>query len=205
MTQSEMAAMLGRPLTLSEVTNFTTYLEIARQLLEDVICFDTCSESEVRSFKARDGYSTLFTGAFSYASEVLVNGTVVTDYAPQLWDKLNSKWYNSLVFSRKLKRGDVVAVTAQWGFSKLPADLKQLMSKYFSLASSGVKNEQNIQSKKVEDFSITYANVDQTKAEQIADANSSTISKYSICSVGNLRNGATCPYHSIGATCGRCI
>lgn len=192
MTQSEMAALLGRPLTPIEVANYDSYLEIAEELLQGVICYPLCSKAETRTFKARGGYSTVFTGAFSIVSSVEVDGQAVTDYEPALWDNANAKWFNSLVFDHKPQMGAKITVTAQWGFSKLPADLQRLLSKYFALVSSGAKNEANVQSKRVEDYQITYGNVDQTKAEQIANANASTIGKYSICNIGNVQHGRKC-------------
>lgn len=203
MTQSEMAALLGRPLTSNETTNYDLYLKAANELLEDVLCYNPCSKAEVRSLKAREGYSTVFTGAFSYVSSVTVNGSAVTA-TPQLWDKLNSSWYNSLVFPKKLKKGDIVAVTAQWGFSSMPSDLKLLLSKYFNLVSSGVKGDKNIQSKRVEDFSVTYANADRTQADTIATNNADTISKYSVCNIGNLQHGSVCKTHRVYG-CGYCL
>lgn len=196
MKQSEMAALLGRRLTPSEVTNFTLYLKTANELLENVLCYNPCSKTEVRSFKAREGYSTIFTGAFSYASNVMVNGSAVAA-TPQLWDKMNARWYNSLVFPSKLQKGDIIAVTAQWGFSSMPGDLELLLSKYFDMVSSGLKGDEAIQTKRVEDFYVTYANADMSKADVIATNNADTISKYSVCNIANVQHGNVCATHGV--------
>lgn len=198
MDKTTMAALLARPLTPSENTNFEEYLEIATELLTDVLCYNPFGSdgsgvtAETRYFEAREGYSTVFVGAFTDATDVKVNGRAVTDYQPRLWDDRNSSWYNSLVFSCPFTKSQEIEVTAEWGFTELPADLARLLSKYFALVSGGVSSDVSIQSKQVEDYRITYGNVDQTKAEQIANANASTISKYSICSIGNVRHGGIC-------------
>lgn len=198
MEQSEMSALLGRPLTPREVANYDSYLEIANELLEDVLCYNSYAPDEsgtteeTRVFDSREGYSTVFTGAFNNVSSVTVDGQAVTNYSPRLWDNRNATWYNSIVFDCPFNRTQEVAITAEWGFTELPADLQRLLSKYFALVGSGAKNEANVQSKRVEDYQITYGNVDQTKAEQIANANSLTIGKYSICNIGNFQHGKVC-------------
>jgi hypothetical protein len=59
MTQQELEALLGRPLTPIEVTNLGLYLEIALESLEDALCIeieDTSSASETayaRTFEPR--------------------------------------------------------------------------------------------------------------------------------------------------------
>lgn len=197
MTESEMSALLGRPLTSLETANFDEYLEIAEQLLEDVLCYSPFAlsdsgEPEVRYFDARKGYSTVFIGAFEETPVVEINGNEVTNFRPYLWETRNSSWYNSLVFDCKFTCDTEIAVTASWGFVTLPLDLQRLLSKYFAFVSSGSKTETNIQSKQVEDFRITYGNVDKTKAQVIADESSATISKYSICNIGNVKHGEVC-------------
>lgn len=103
-------------------------------MLKEVLCYGTCPEVETRTFKAREGYSTVFTGAFTYVSSITVNGKETTTYTPYLWDNPDAKWFNSIVFQCAFKRNDTVTVTAQWGFNGLPSDLKLLLSKYFGVA-----------------------------------------------------------------------
>lgn len=198
MTESEMSALLGRPLTSLETANFDEYLEIAEQLLEDVLCYSPFAlsdsgEPEVRYFDARKGYSTVFIGAFEGEPVVEINGNEVTNFKPYLWDTRNSSWYNSLVFDCKFTCDTEIAVTASWGFVTLPLDLQRLLSKYFAFVSSGAKTEMaNIHSKDVEDFQITYDRVDKTKAQVIADENALTIKKYSMCGIGKSRSNEVC-------------
>lgn len=210
MDEAQMAKLLGRPLTTREEENFDEYLDIAEEMLEDTLCYspfatgDSSDEGETRYFNTRDGYSTVFTGAFTDVSSVVVDGEAVTTYKPFLWDTRNSDWYNSIIFDDKFTEDTEIEVTAAWGFENIPLDLQRLLSQYFALVSSGAKVVNSIQSKKVEDFSITYANADQPKVEAIANQYASTINKYSICNIGNVKHGKVCYAHG-RFDCGYCI
>lgn len=59
MTQDKIAALLGRPLSSTEQSNFKLYLELAQGRVSDLLCFDICQKVETRRFSARDGYRTL--------------------------------------------------------------------------------------------------------------------------------------------------
>jgi hypothetical protein len=73
MTRAKLESLLGRSLTPNEVTNLTLYLDIATDSLEDMLCMSLTTETSTREFEAREGYSTLFTGAFTDVSEVTVD------------------------------------------------------------------------------------------------------------------------------------
>lgn len=191
LSQSEMAALLGRPLTSTEVTNYDLYLENAVERVEGVLCFPLCSDGTTKTFKAREGYSTVFTPVYTSIGEVQLNGSVTTEFTSYFFSDLNRDYYNSLVFDCKLKDGDTVTVIADWGFDTIPSDLKQLVAKFFNLVSSGTKVDTGVTRKQVEDFSISFS-VDKTAEEQLIDANAHTISKYSLCSVGNVQHGGVC-------------
>lgn len=207
MDEADMVKLLGRPLTSTESANFDEYLEIAEELLEDALCYspfaDDSSDAELRYFESREGYSTVFVGAFEDVTSVLVDGEAVTNYTPYLWDSRNSNWYNSLVFDTKFTDDVEIQVTAAWGFTELPLDLQRLLSKYFVLVSSGSKSDSNMTRKTVEDFSIWRDN-SKTDDERLTEANAKTISKYSICGIGNLKHGKTCHTHG-RYNCGNCI
>lgn len=190
-SQSDMAALLGRPLTATEVANYASYLEVAVEQVEMVLCFSLESGESTKTFKGRDGYSTVFTPIYESISEVKLNGKVTTDFTSYFFDDLDKDFYNSIVFDCQLHKGDVVQITAEWGFTSFPKDLATLISKYFALASSGTKSDSGLKSKKVEDVAYTF-DTDITAEDRIANSNKNTIRKYSLCSVGNVQHGGVC-------------
>lgn len=201
MTETKLAALLGRPLTALETTNYKLYLDIASERLQELLCFPLTEVTETRYFSAREGYSTVFVGAIQSVSEVKLNGSISTDYTPYLWDSRNSQWFNSLVFNEKFDANDEVEITGDWGFCPIPNDLGQLLAKLFNLVSSGAAADSNIASKQVEDFRVTFKGAtstteDLSDEERLIEANAQTINKYSLCNIGQVRNGAVCdePY-----------
>ena len=116
MTQAKLESLLGRSLTPNEVTNLTLYLDIATDSLEDMLCMSLTTETSTREFEAREGYSTLFTGAFTDVSEVTVDESVIDEsqYKFRQWNKSNAEWFNSIVFN--YPQSGTVKVTADWGF-----------------------------------------------------------------------------------------
>lgn len=191
MTQEQIAAMLGRPLTTLEVSNFESYLETATEYVESLLCFSLCDDGTAKTFKARGGYSTVFTPVYTSIGEVKVNGSITTDFTSYFFDDLNKDYYNSLVFDDQLYSVDTIQVIASWGFDSIPQDLQQLVAKFFNLVSSGVKADTKITNKKVEDFSISF-NVDASAEQTLIEANATTINKYSLCSIGNVQHGKVC-------------
>lgn len=196
MDKEEISALLGRPLTTVEDTNFDLYLEIAYQNIEEIICTGVIDITETRVFDTRNGYSTAFVDIFHSISEVKLDGDVTTSYTVRQWDKRNASWYNSLVFDEMLT-GQELEVTADWGFppvsdaSSLPADLQMVLAQLFALISKKNKYDGTIQSKQVEDFRISFKS-DVDLDEQFFSTYSKTISKYSLCDIPNVQHGRSC-------------
>lgn len=190
MTQSELEALLGRPLTSAEAENKDLYLGIAKESLEGLLCITLHNKSEQRTFTGRGGYRTLFTDVFHEISEVKLNGIAVngTDYYAAQWDKRSADWYNSIIFSGQLDADCEVEVTADWGFRDVPSDVKRLWAQLFANISKKYTASGKIQSKWVEDFRITFATDVTTDGLFIAE-NRRTIEKYSMCNVGAVRHG----------------
>lgn len=190
MKQSEMSALLGRPLTSIEDTNFKTYLNIATQELEELLCITLCNGDDgTRTFDADEGYRTVFADIFTEVTEVKVDGDVVDpeDYSPRQWDKRNASWYNSIVFDTKFREESEVEITADWGFSSVPNDLKSLLAGLFSQVTS--KNSASlVTSKQVEDFRIAFR-ADTTAVGQLLMDNATTVRKYSMCDIRPIRSG----------------
>lgn len=201
MDESELEALLGRPLTPTENTNFDLYLDIAKKSLEELLCISLDSVSETRTFDVRDGYSTVFTGIFTSVSELKVDGVATTDYHPAFWDKRSNPYYNSVVLG---KSGKTVEITATWGFDTVPNDLKLLWAQAFANVSKKyVPGGDNIKSKQIEDFRVSYG--DLTDDEAFINANKRTIAKYSMCNIGYvMHGGGTCKTHGV-RRCGYCI
>jgi len=194
MTAAEVSKLLGRTLTANETANFALYLNIAQTQLEDWLCFPLCCDNDDRTFDAREGYQTVFTGPFTEVTEVTLNGTVVapTEYKVKQNDSYSGSWFNSIVFNNRL-RDDVIVVKAEWGFgNKLPVDLQALLAATFDLYSRKQANasDSNIKSKEVEDFKITYKEgTSENLASDFVADNSGTIDKYSLCNIGNIQHG----------------
>lgn len=208
MTKEEISALLGRPLTSIENTNFDTYLEIAKENLEELLCISLDvnpdgsgdAEESTQKFDVREGYSTVFTGIFTELTEVKLDGNVTTDYYPAFWDKRSNPYYNSIVLNAP---GKTVEITGYWGFDEVPKDLQLLWAQAFANVSKKyVAGGGNVKSKQVEDFRISYG--DLTDDEAFVSANQRTIKKYSLCNIGYVLHGETCDLHGVWR-CGNCI
>lgn len=189
MNQTTMASLLGRSLTPIESTNFNLYLKIARQSLDDLLCTNLCDDTDPRTFDARGGYSTVFTDIFTDVQSITVNGEAVTDYSVRQWDRRNGSWYNSVVFEDKLYEDDVVVVSASWGFSTMPSDLQLVLAQLFGLITKKNKFDSTITKKKVEDFEV-WLNIDADLDDEFYRQYNKTISKYSLCTIGNIQQGS---------------
>lgn len=201
MKQTELEALLGRPLTPTEASNRKLYLEIAEESLfgeGGLLCIDPTEDTGERVFEKREGMSTVFTGIFTKINSVKVDGEDAT-YTPYFWDSRNSDFYNSIVLTENC--GSEVVVDADWGLGCLPKDLKRLLAQAFAVVSAK-RQVKNVKSKKVEDFSITYG--DLSEDDQFVADNARVIKKYSMCDIGYVRSGKTCKAHR-RHNCGHCI
>lgn len=191
MTQQDIEKLLGRSLTPAESANFAQYLQIAQQSLSNFLCFDLLDTTPTRIFDAREGYSTVFIPPFQTVTEVKVHGVVRTDYSKRQWDRRTGTWFNSLVFPRLLDDVEV-EVTGTWGFgAAIPVDLQLVIARAFALITKQNKFDPTVKKKDVEDFSVTLDNtVDLDDA--FYQQNEATLSKYSLCGVGNISHGRVC-------------
>lgn len=195
MTKEDISALLGRPLTPTEETNFDLYIDIAKTNLETLICTPVDEVSETRVFDTREGYTTLFTDIFWNVEEVKINGEAVTNYSSRQWNKRDADWYNSLVFTSPFTEcQSEVEITADWGFtpssdaSSLPYDLQSVLAGLFAQITKRNKTDQTIQSKQVEDFRISF-NTNINLDQAFYDTYGLILSKYSLCDIPNLQHG----------------
>lgn len=195
LTQPELEALLGRPLTTNEVTNLSTYLEIAGEQVSDLLCLplevqDETTVATERKFVKRQEFSTVFTPIFTELTSVSIDGTLDTNSYPSFWDNRNANFYNSVVLNTRHTSEDVeVTIVAKWGFASLPTDLKQLVARAFSVASATYQAKA-VRSKEIEDFRITYA--DLTEDDVFSAKDDRTIRKYSLCGIADLMSTAVC-------------
>ena len=195
MDKTQLEALLGRPLTEIEEDNLQLYIDIAYENLDDLLCTTIDSVTETRVFDTREGYSTAFIGIFRSLSAVKINGETITtdDYSVRQWDKRNGSWYNSIVLNRKFTCDEELEVTGAWGFAtsptySVPSDLQAVLAGLFALISKKNKYDGTLSSKQVEDFRVSF-NTDVDLDEAFYDTYSKTISKYSICDIGDIQHG----------------
>lgn len=187
MTQDKIAALLGRPLSSVETTNFSTYLEIAQSKVSDLLCVDICQVVEEKQFDARQGYKTLNVPIFTEIDYVKLGDDETTRYKVMQGSNRNGDWYNNIVFDAPL-HCETVTVKADWGFDKIPVDVQILIAQLFGMVGDSLEGDL-VQSKQVEDFRITLK--DKTKTEVFATKYAATIAKYSGCVNGNVQSGRT--------------
>jgi hypothetical protein len=199
MSKEQLAALLGRPLTTIEDENFKVYLDIAVETLEGILCTSLCDQEDPKVYDVREGYSTVFTDVFTEVSEVQLDGEVIetSKYSIRQWNKRNAEWYNSIVFDDKFTSDDVeVSVSATWGFDSYPSDLKLLLSRIFDNITKQNTLDRTINSKKVEDFSVSFNHSSITMSDTLWQSllkdNASVISKYSLCDIPNVQHGGGC-------------
>lgn len=161
-------------------------MDTALAILEELTCTYLKAETAERVFESRDGFSTVFTDPFSEITSVIVDGEEV-EYSKMFWNRKNSDVFNSVVLDHKIGNKEVT-INATW---VIPADLQALADSLATLI--GSNKTSTVKSKKIEDFSVTYS--DSTLIEQFALDNQAVLSRYSLCSVSNVRNGSLCRYY----------
>lgn len=189
MTQSQLEALLGRSLTTVEITNRETYLKIAYESLEELLCTKLCSNDTDRVYNARIGYRTVWIDIVTEVTKVYVDGVEVSSdtYTLMQRDNRNSTWYNSILFDEPFAEESLVTVEADWGFECKPKDLQLLVARLFGSIGAETKTDTRVKSKQTEDFRITYG--DATVFDSVMNANQRIINKYSICGIGEISHG----------------
>ena len=178
--QTQVAALLGRPLTATESTNFNQYIEIAEKRLSNLLCFSlTPSETpEARVYDTRDGYRTAYVDPFTSVTAVKTGDTVRTgDWIKKQNDSYQGDWYNVIEFDERL-HGERIEVTATWGFTELPADLGPLLAGLFGLNEKALSS-QGVKRKEIEDYRVEYDGT--SDMDNLLDSQAGTIAKYAQC------------------------
>lgn len=185
----QMPKLLGRALTDRETANYDLYLKIATQHLEELLCMTLCGDDSERTFGTRLGYRTVYVDPFIEIESVTIDDDEVdaADYTVKQNDKFNGAWYNIIEFDTK-RRGENIVVDADWGFRTCPTDLQLLLAKLFAQGTVEQTSDNQVKSKKIEDFTVTYK--DSSTFDELVLANSATIEKYSQCNQGQVRHGS---------------
>jgi len=180
MNKTKLVALLGRPLTSYEDTNFAVYLKIAQERLEDLTCLNLTEATEDRTFSLREGYQTVFTDLCTEVNSVTLNGSTLesTEYTPMQWNRRSADWYNSIVLENCTSE-DTIVINADWGVCS--PTLQLLLAQLFGLVSAMNNSNGNVTEKKVEDFSIKFNG--NSVYQQFMIDNESLLNKYSICNI----------------------
>lgn len=195
LNQAQIEKLLGRSLTANESSNFTLYLKIATQRLEELLCMNLKSDASERTYETRKGYRAVYVDPFTELNSVTIDDEVVDedDYTIKQNDNLNASWYNIIEFDT-VRRGQKIVVDADWGFGSCPTDLQLVLAKLFDQGSVEQLTDNTVQSKKIEDFTVTYK--DGATFDEWILANQSIVDKYSHCNQGYIRHGRIRPiYH----------
>lgn len=199
MDKEQLVALLGRSLTPVEDANYKTYLKVARQTLDRLLCMRLCDDEEVRYYDVREGYTTVFTDVFTEVYEVKLDGELVPsdNYSIRQWNRRNGEWYNAVVFNCRFNERDTeVEVKAEWGFDCMPTDLQTVLAALFDNIGRQSQLDRTINSKRVEDFSISYNHSSITMSDSLMESlmrdHAVTLSQYSLCNVGNVQHGRKC-------------
>lgn len=194
MNQEQVEKVLGRTLSTTESNNFDLYIDIAIERLEKLFCIQWGdNEEETRVYSGRCGYKTLYIDPFTVLDTVTIDGDEFTPRKQQ-WDRRTGDWYNVLVFDEiddMEDNGEAldVSVTATFGYgATLPSDLQLLLGRTFDLITLEQKTNPRVQSKRNEDYQVTYGSI-VSEWESLKVANKSTIQKYSQCGLGQIQSG----------------
>jgi hypothetical protein len=181
------AKLLNRSLTTAETNNFSLYLKIATQRLEELLCFSLSSDAGERTFETRVNYRSVYVDPFTSIESITIDGEEYTgDYQLKQNDNLNGSWFNIIEFE-KVRDGKNIVVDADWGFDSCPVDLQFLLAQIFAHVSVEQTTDNQVKSKKIEDFTVTYK--DGATFTEFVLANRSILDKYSYCNQGFIRHG----------------
>lgn len=179
--QETMTALLGRPLTSSESTNFNTYLDIATERLEEALGIklevqtDPPAAASDRTFDFRRGYHTVHLDPFTSVTSVTIDDNPFTTYVMKQNDRYNGDWYNALEFDDPLYGCQMrMVVTAVWGFASLPNDLARLLAAVFAAHDNEANN---VLMKWIEGAKVQYDG--NSPMDSITARHLKTIQKYS--------------------------
>lgn len=186
MSEENISELLNRTLTSNEVKNFELYLKTAVERLEQLLCCKLCDDSGERIYQSQDGFRELYVDPFTDIDSVKIDDKEVEGYTVKQNEYFYGGWFNIIEFDEPMT-GKRVTVDASWGFNCFPGDLQILIAKLFAQVSREPTDDNQVKSKKIVDFTVTYK--DNPTYNEFVLANQSTINKYSRCNVGGIASG----------------
>lgn len=188
MDQPTLEALLCRPLRDCEVNNLTTYLEIAEQQLEQVVCWKA-GENFNGQICLDEATSEITLPLFVKVTDFSQDDQVIPDTE---YSRAVSGTDQVYTFNQPLT--GTVFVTGAWGFkaAEMPADYQMLLGRTFELIGKQYCT-QVVESKSNEGFSVSYET--KKSAQQLfVNQFAATIGKYSICQSGVSHGAVRCIY-----------
>lgn len=181
MDSETTSELLGRSLTPIEQDNFDTYLAVAIQTLESLLCLDLTldGESSFREYSPRIGYRTLYVDPYTTLESIVYNdeGVDFTTITQRQFKSRAGDWWNVIEFEDRMAVDDTITISAVWGMGEYPAALKMLIAKMFAVVSS--KQASGIKSKSNEGFRVEYTATPQY--EQFMLDNAALITMFRVC------------------------
>lgn len=194
LSKDQLSKLLNRSLTDAEDSNFELYLKIATERLEQLLCMSICKEAGERTYITRYGYRTVYIDPFIEIETITIDGEEVEDYVVKQNNRFNGSWYNIIEFDDK-RTGENIVVEADWGFNSCPVDLQLILAQLFNQGSLEQTADTTVQSKKIEDFTVTYK--DNATFDELILTNRGVIDKYSQCDQGAIRHGTVWSYDDL--------
>ena len=105
---------------------------------------------------------------------------------------LSNSWFNQIALNQQIITCDNYPITleidADWGFDELPSDLALVLAMIFDTVANSSRElaESKVESKRVEDFSITFTH-DKNIDQRIRELFGLTIDRYKSQYRGELR------------------
>lgn len=191
--QVKLEKLLGRSLTDSEINDFEMFLEVSLLKLEQLVGSPLKPVSEKRLFSARSGYRAVGVDIFrTFKSIKRCDTDELIKAVPSYNGILSNGWFNQIALNQRITTCDNYPVTleidADWGFDELPSDLALVLAMIFDMVANSSRElaESKVESKRVEDFSVTFVH-DKTVDQRIRELFGLTIDCYKSQYKGELR------------------
>lgn len=190
--QEKIEKLLGRSLTDSEKSGFSMFLAVSIAKLEQIIGSPLQPVAEKRFSTARSGYRTVYTDIFRKLKSIKKADGTMVKAVPSCNGKLSTSWFNQVILDKPMINCDCQAtnleIEADWGFEELPDDLALVLAMIFDNIANSSRElaESKVESKRVEDFSVTFVQ-NKTINDHISSLFETTINHYKSQFKGELQ------------------
>lgn len=182
-TTTEIADLLGAPLSEAQIAASDAYIELATIQLQSLLGYEIHVQADPepateKTYYGRSGSHSLIVDPFTELVSVSLNGTVLRpeDYSV---GSSNRPFNYEVITQLSQGAGDEIKVTAKWGFNPLPASLKLLLANMFSVVSLGQTSggTSRVKSETSLSHSVSY-DTSASRYSVFASDNASLISLY---------------------------